>query len=202
MALLRLSNGRVYTTRDDIAGRIGSTRIGSFTYPDAFRNEVAKLPLPLTEEGVNYIIGQLDPKAVKLPNDEGLTFRTIGCVIPPDKEGEEFVFAFGHTAKDTSPEKKTPKELKAYLTPHAVQVTDWHFCMSGAFVKGLQLDGDLQGVLYVQPGEWIRLNANVKNWPVFPYGQATIGVSFFDKQPGTFGQIEYPELKIKSEMLY
>jgi len=202
MALLRLSDGRVYTTLEDISRHIGSTRVGSFEYPEPFRKKVASLTLPLTEEGANYIFENLDSKVVSLLRIEGLVHRTIGCVIPPTKEGGGFVFAFGASGKDTSPQKKTAAEVKAYLTPHAVQVTDWHLCMSGAFVKGLQLEGDLQGVLYVQPGEWIRLNASVKNWPVFPLGQATVGVSFFDKQPGTFGQIDYPELKIKPEVLF
>ncbi len=202
MALLRLSDGNVYTTHEDIGPHIGSVRIGTFDYPQTVREKVAKLAVPLTEDGANYILDNLDAVAVKNVTNAGLIYRTIGCVIPPRTSGGEFVFAFGVTAKDTSPQQKTPAEMKAYLTPHAVQVTDWHFCMSGAFVKGLQLEGSLQGLLYVQPGEWIRLNANVKNWPVFPSGQPTIGVSFFDKKPGSFGQIDYPEFKVRPEMTY
>lgn len=199
MALLRLSNGKIYTTHDEISPRIGTVRIGKFNYPDDFRQQVEKLPTPLTNEGAELILSRLDPKAVKLPQAEGIVHRRLGCVVP--QSDGSFVFAFGKTASDATNDRMSEDQIRAYMTPHIVDAVDWHFVLSGAIIKGLDL-GDHQGVLYVQAGEWICLNPKVINWPIFPSGQSTIGISFFNKEPGAFGQVEHPEVKILPEMRY
>lgn len=199
MALLRLSTGKLYTTHEEISPRIGTVRIGKFNYPDEFRREVEKLATPLTEEGAEFVTSRLDPAAIALPNAEGLVHRRVGSVVPQSDGG--FVFAFGKTAADATPRQMSEEQMRAYLMPHIVDAVDWHFVLAGGIVKGLDL-GDHQGVLYVQAGEWICLNPKVVNWPIFPNGQSTIGVSYFNKEPGTFGQVEYPDVKILPEMRY
>jgi hypothetical protein len=202
MAILRLSTGQVYTTIEDISSRIGSTRVGTFAYPESFRSAVAKLPVPLTKEGVDLLTSKLDPAAVALPAKEGLTHRRLGCIIPPTGGRSEFIFAFGASEKDATPAQMTPEQLSAYTTPHRVLANDWHFVMRGGIIKGLQLAGGQQAVLYVQPGEWIRLNPQVVNWPIFPVGEPTIGISFFDQEWGTFGQETHADVKVRPEMLF
>jgi len=202
MALLRLSTGHVYTTLDDISKRIGSVRIGKFDYPESFRSAVARLQVPLTDEGITLLTNNLDVNAVALPKREGLTFRRLGCIIPPTKTNQQFVFSFGKTQDDSKPTQMSEEQLAAYAAPHCVLANDWHFTMRGGIIKGLQLENAMQGVLYVQPGEWIRLNPKVINWPIFPVGEPSIGVSFFDKDWGTFGQEAHPEVTVRPEMRY
>jgi hypothetical protein len=202
MALLRLSTGQVYTTIRDISSRIGTTRIGVFDYPESFRRTVAQLQVPLTDEGAEVLTRNLDPKAVAWATGEGLTFRRLGCIIPPSGSAKEFVFAFGKAGSDSAPTQMSEAQLSAYTTPHRVLANDWHFVMRGGIIKGLQLDGGLQAVLYVQPGEWIRLNPKVVNWPVFPVGEPSIGISFFDREWGTFGQETHSDVKVHPDMAY
>jgi hypothetical protein len=202
MALLRLSNGRVYVTIEDIAPRIGTVRIGAFHYPDAFRSAVEKLPMPLTDEGVEFVTANLDPEAVGLAASEGLVHRRIGCVIPPKADGGSFAFAFGVTAKDFTHRTGPEEEVRNNLMPHVQDAVDWHFLMSGSIVKGLELGSGLQGVLYMQAGEWICLNPKAVNWVITPMGQPTIGISYFNKEVGSFKQINYPDVAILPDMRF
>ena len=78
-------------------------------------------------------------------------------------------------------------DLQAYLTPHNIHVNDWHFVFSGTIVKGMQLQGDRQAVVYVTPGEWIRLAPSVLNWPIFSFGEPVIGLSYYDREPAAEG---------------
>ena len=202
MALLRLSNGRVYVTIDDISPRIGTVRIGAFDYPDSVRREVEKLPMPLTQGGIDFVTSHLDPKAVELAKAEGLVHRRIGCVIPPKTDGNPFAFAFGKTAEDFVHRTAPEAEVRGALMPHVQEAVDWHFVMSGSIVKGLELGGGLQGVLYMQAGEWICLNPKAVNWVITPMGQPTIGISYFNLEVGSFEQINYPDVKILPDMRF
>lgn len=202
MALLRLSNGRVYPTIEDISSRIGTVRIGKFDYPDSFRREVEALPMPLTDEGIDFITSNLDPEAVGLASAEGLVHRRIGCVIPPKKDGDPFAFAFGKTAREFTHRTGPEDEVRNNLTPHVQEAIDWHFVMSGAIVKGLELGDGLQGVLYVQAGEWICLNPKAVNWVVTAMGQPTIGISYFNMEVGSFKQVNYPDVNILPDMRF
>jgi hypothetical protein len=202
MALLRLSNGRVYVTIEDISPRIGTVRIGRFDYPDSLRRDVESLPMPLTEEGIEFVTSNLDPQAVGLAASECIVHRRIGCVIPPKKDGDPFAFAFGKTAADFTHRTGAEEDVRNNLMPHVQDAVDWHFLMSGSIVKGLELGGGLQGVLYMQAGEWICLNPKAVNWVITPMGQPTIGISYFNKEVGSFKQINYPDVAILPDMRF
>ncbi|MGH8247654.1 MAG: hypothetical protein ACREUU_14640, partial [Gammaproteobacteria bacterium] len=81
----------------------------------------------------------------------------------------------------TMPEQK----LKDYGTPHRLGADDRHHVYAGSIVKGLVLADGRQGMIYVSPGEWIRLRKTVVNWPIFTYDGPNIAVSYFDCMPQT-----------------
>jgi len=152
------------------------------------------------------VLRLLDRKVVDMVAKEGFTYRRVGNVVPSPKQDGSFAFVTRdeHSPGDAPPIARSPKEIADYLIPHHVQVNDWHFVFSGGIIKGLQLKGDLQGVVYCGAGEWIRLNPSILNWPIFPYGQATVAVSCFDRPfaGGPFKMDLHREVPVKPGMTY
>lgn len=206
MALLRLSSGRVYTTVASINPIISPMQIGTFDYPKAVRDRVTQVKHPLSKDDAMFILKSLDPKAVEMVTKEGFKFRRVGNVVPSPNDDGSFAFVQRDekSAGDNPPAARSPKEIADYLIPHRVQVNDWHFVFTGAIVKGLCIGDALQGVVYCQPGEWIRLSPALLNWPIFPYGEATAAVSYFDRsyEDGPFKMDLKPEVKVLAGMTY
>jgi hypothetical protein len=206
MALLRLSSGRVYTTVDTINPIIASMQVGTFDYPQSVAERVAKFKHPLSKGDAMFILESLDKKAIDMLNKAGFTYRRVGNVVPSPTEDGSFGFITWSekSAADSQPAARSPKEISDYLIPHHVQVNDWHFVFTGAIIKGLRIRDDLQGVVYVQAGEWIRLNPSLLNWPIFPYGEATAAVSCFDRSfdGGPFQMDLKPEVKVMPGMTF
>src|SRR5262249_48711468 len=90
--------------------------------------------------------------------------------------------------------------LLGHRQPHVQPVNDWHFVMSGSIIKGLQLEDGLQGVLYVQAGEWICLTPKAVNWVITSSGQPTLGISYFPQPVGSFSQVDHPEVTVLPTM--
>ncbi len=206
MALLRLSNARVYTTIDEINEIVAPLRIGIFDLPEAASNRIAGFSQPLSKPDAMTVLKLLDSKVVDMTAKEGFTYRRVGNVVPSPKQDGSFAFVTRdeNSPGDAPPIARSPKEIADYLIPHYVQVNDWHFVFSGGIIKGLQLKGDLQGVVYCGAGEWIRLNPTILNWPIFPYGQATVAVSYFDRpfSGGPFKMDLHREVQVKPGMTY
>jgi hypothetical protein len=206
MALLRLSNSRVYANIAAINRIVAPMQIGTFDYPESVRKTVAGFKHPLSKQDAMFILESLDPKAVEMATREGFTHRRVGNVVPSPADDGGFAFVTRDEASpgDAPPLARTPKEVAEYLIPHHVQVNDLHFVFTGAIVKGLRIRDDLQGIVYCQPGEWIRLNPTLLNWPIFPYGEATAAVSYFDRSfaGGPFPMDLKPEVKVLPGMNY
>ncbi len=206
MALLRLSNARVYTTIDEINEIVAPLRIGTFDLPETASNRIAGFSQPLSKPDAMTVLKLLDSKVVDMTAKEGFTYRRVGNVVPSPKQDGSFAFVTRdeNSPGDAPPIARSPKEIADYLIPHYVQVNDWHFVFSGGIIKGLQLKGDLQGVVYCGAGEWIRLNPTILNWPIFPYGQATVAVSYFDRpfSGGPFKMELHREVQVKPGMTY
>lgn len=199
MALLRLSNGTVYTTHEDIAPLIGAMTIGYFDYPEDAKRKIAKIALPPTEEEERLIFDSVDPKALKALETEGIRHRRLGVIAAPKNDGAGFFLAFGPSIKEAHISDKADMSK---LRVHANSVNECHFVMSGAITKGIELGDGLQGVLYLLPGEWMRLNDKCVVWSIVSYGEPTVGVSYFDQPPGTFETKDFPEVEIKPEMSF
>lgn len=206
MPLLRLSNGRVYTAIKDINRLVAPLRVGRFKMYEQVVARLATLPMPLSQDDAMLLLESLDPSDVAMVEEQGFKYRRVGNVVPPAVDGGGFAFVTRYEGGDpnTPAAEMTQKAIADYLVPHHVQANDWHFVFSGAIVKGVQLDGDLQGVVYAQAGDWIRLGPRVLNWPIFPFGEATAAVSFFDRDPaaGEFAMDLRPAVKVRPEMLY
>jgi hypothetical protein len=206
VALLRLSNGRVYTTLNDINRIVAPLSLGTFAMPQAVRDRIAKFSQPISKADAVFLLENLDPNAVRMVTEEGFTYRRVGNVVPSPSEDGTFAFLqrTEDTPADAPPAARSAKEIRDYLVPHHVQVNDWHFVFSGAIIKGLQIRQDLQGVVYCQAGEWIRLNPSLLNWPIFPYGEPTVAISYFDRSfaGGPFKMDLKPEVKVLEGMSY
>jgi hypothetical protein len=206
MALLRLSNERIYTKISDVNELVAPLRIGTFDLPASVRATVAGFKLPISKDDAMTVLSLLDPKVVERVTKEGFKFRRVGNVVPSASQPGHFAVMARDEASpgNVPPTARTPKEIADYLIPHYVQVNDWHFVFAGAIVKGVQLGEGLQGVVYVQPGEWIRLNPTILNWPIFPHGEASVVVSYFDRSfaGGPFKMDLHKEVEVKPGMSY
>ena len=193
MAIARLSTGEVYTNYSDINALVKPLQIGRFSFPAEVEQKVNTLTKPLTREGADYILSAIDPAAEDMMKDAGFDFTTrlVGCYVPPTTRGGACSFtSLKDDGSEAMVDNMTEDELTAYLTPHNVHVNDWHFTFSGAINKGVQLEGDLQAVVYVTAGEWMRLAPSILNWPIFPFGTAVIGLSYFDRDLNAEGYFD------------
>jgi hypothetical protein len=206
MALLRLSNSRVHTSLSEINELVAPLQIGAFDLPASTRETVSRFKHPISKEDAMTVLRLLDPKVPAMVAKEGFTHRRVGNVVPSTGQDGSFAFVTRdeNSAGDAAPIARSPKEIADYLIPHHVLVNDWHFVFSGGIIKGVQLKGDLQGVVYCQAGDWIRLNPSILNWPIFPYGEPTVAVSYFDRSfsGGPFKMDLHKEVPVKAGMTY
>ncbi|EJN05856.1 hypothetical protein [Phyllobacterium sp. YR531] len=203
MALLRVSDGRVFTAIEDINAIVKPMEIGRFPFDDALRARVDALPQPLSPENAKLIVGSLDSSVRERLDSEGYVSWRVGNVLSKGEEG--FAFHQHFEGGETGGGQKSPEQIKDYLTPHHVLVNDIHFVFTGAIIKGVQLENGLQAVCYVEAGEWIRLGPTILNWPIFPSGKAITGLSFFDQKAGpdqTWKMDLHPEVKVDPTMLF
>ena len=186
MAIARLSTGEVYTDYSDINKIVNPVQVGRFSLSEEVKQGVSNLNMPITKDGADYIFANFDPDAENLMKNEGFDFaiRKLGCYIPPVTRGGENVHFQGlmKAAGEIATDEMKEADLTAYLTPHNIHVNDWHFTFSGTIVKGIQLEGDKQAVVYVTPGEWIRLAPTVLNWPIFAFGVPVMAISYYDRE--------------------
>lgn len=208
MAIARLSTGEVYANYSDINELVKPVQVGRFSLPEEVGEKINALAKPLTREGADYILSNLDPNAETMMKNAGFSFsyRRVGCYVPPKTRGGACSFTLVQDGnEEAATAEMTEADLGIYLTPHNVHVHDWHFTFSGAIVKGLQLEGDLQAVVYVTAGEWIRLAPTALNWPIFAFGTPVIGVSYYDRDPNAEGGFDmdlHTEHPIREAMKY
>lgn len=181
MAIARISTGDVLGAIEDINAAVAPTEVGRFDLSDELARGVAALPMPLTQEGADFILERFDSTLDARMRAEGFTYRRVGCLVPP--RGKESMMGF---SLKPGPEGERPAdEMKAGQTPHRTHVNECHFVLSGAIMKGLQLDDGRQAVVYVTAGEWMRLHEVTLNWVVYPAGQPVNAVSYYDREPHT-----------------
>jgi hypothetical protein len=203
MALLRLSDGRVFTAIEDINAQLSPMKIGAFGFSEAERTQVDAMDKPLSTESAKAIVAMLDPELRASLAAEGLGSWRLGNVV--ENADGSFGFYLWYENGETGTGQQSAEDMRQYRNPHRDDVEDIHFVFSGSIIKGAQLDNGLQGVVYVQEGEWIRVGSKAVNWPVFPAGKSTIGLSFFSK-PATStlksGRESFPDLEILAGMRF
>lgn len=190
MAIARISTGEVYADYSDINKIVGPVQVGRFSLSEEVGQKISNLSMPLTKEGADYIFANFDPDAENIMKNEGFDFaiRKLGCYAPPVTRGGNCSFSrLDEGSGEIVTDEMNEAGLTAYLTPHNIHVNDWHFTLSGTIVKGIQLKGDKQAVVYVTPGEWIRLAPTVLNWPIFAFGVPVIGISYYDREVNSEG---------------
>lgn len=198
MALLRMSDGRIYTTISDINEQIAPLEVGTFAFSDEARAKMAALPYPLDRAGAEAVVALLDAKTRQDVVDKGYVSWRIGNVVETDGS---FEFVLHYESGEVNGATRPGADLKAYLDPHRADVEDIHFVFSGAIVKGLDFGEGLQAVIYVLPGEWLAVGSTMLNWPIFPHGETTVGLSFYSKEagPGSPWTVERPTFDILPE---
>ena len=144
MAVLRLSTGEIYVTYEDINARTApmGMEVGSFPYPESLSTKWANLPKPLTQEALDFAFGELSQNVEGLVKDAGFKYeyRRVGCFVPAKTEGGTSGFSFGGDDKPgVASIEISGQDMANYMAPHIVRVHNWHFCLSGAFIKGLQI---------------------------------------------------------------
>jgi hypothetical protein len=169
---------------------------------------MGKLQMPLTADASRYIISHLGDDVREQMKERGYSYevRRVGCFIPPTTRGGKCSFSLvmeGST--DVIVDKLVEEELSKYVTPHNAIVHDWHCVFAGVIIKGMQLEDGRQAVVYVTPGEWIRLFPTVLSWPIFPFGKPVLAVSHYDRQLNELGWFDmelFPEHKVLDTMRF
>jgi hypothetical protein len=179
MALLRLEDGRIFTTLADINAQLAPMQIGAFPFDAAMQARVEEMAKPVSKESAEEIVAMLDEATRARFAEEGLASWRLGNVI--DEGDDQFGFYLFYENGESGTGQQSGAAMRDYKTPHRDDVEDIHFVFSGAIIKGAVLESGVQGVVYVQAGEWIKVGSKAINWPVFPAGQSTIGLSFFNR---------------------
>jgi len=185
MALARTEDGRTYSTIEEINELIHPTQIGIFELPETITSLVESIQLPLTADDAQRILDTFDSSVDKSLREEGFVHRRVGCLTRGDKENPNDKSLVGFYLQP-GPSGVMPVELlKDYATPHKLAADDRHHVYSGRIIKGLVLPDGSQAMVYVGPGEWIRLHKTTLNWPAFPFDGRNIAISYFDAPPPT-----------------
>ena len=195
MAILRLSTGEVYTGYSDINELIvpAGMEVGRFSYPESIEAKVTATAKPLTQDGVDLMFGELSSSVEGMVKDTGFnhSYRRAAVYNPPKERGGTSSFSMaGDDQSEVSSAEVTASDLANYMAPHILRANNWHFAFAGAFVKGMQLEGNLQAMIYVTAGEWQRLDPNILCWVIFSHGEPVVGLSFFDRKPDGNGNFE------------
>ena len=185
MAILRTEDGKTLSTHTEINELIQPTQIGTFRLPANTHDLLKSITLPLTRADAERILATFDPELDQTLCTEGFVHRRVGCLArgnAADPRNKSVVGLY----TQPGPSGIMPAEaLTKYSTPHRLGADDRHHVYAGMIVKGLILPDGKQVMLYVGPGEWIRLHKTTVNWPVFPYDGPNIAVSYFDRKPQT-----------------
>ena len=206
MAIARISSGEIYSTHEEINRVAAPLQVGSFNLPAEVAAKAVGLPMPMQQEGAEFLLENLDAEAVSMAEKDGYVYRRAGCYVPPREKDGPCHFCTNDLTSGHVSAELSEADLKAYSTPHHVLAGDLHFVFSGLIIKGLVLKDGLQAVVYVQAGEWIRLNQTILNWPIFPAGVPVTAVSYFDRQPNpdtnNYDMDLHPEVEVLPEMIY
>lgn len=192
MAILRLSNGEVITGYSEINELIVPVgmEVGRFTYPDTLEAKVKAMVKPLNQDGAEFMFNELSANVDSVVKDLDFSYnyRRAGVFIPAKEQGGKSAFSMaGDDQMQVASAEMTPADLANYMAPHILRANNLHFSFAGAFIKGMQLEGDLQAMIYVLAGEWQRLDPNILSWVIFPNGEPVVGLSFFDQKPDANG---------------
>ncbi len=195
MAILRLSNGEVYVTYKDINKIIAPAgmTVGRFPYPEALEAKVAEMSKPLTKESLDLVFGEMASSVEGILKDANYSYAACrGAVyVPPETKGGKCAFSMALAGmEEPMNAEMNESDTSDYKLPHVLRTDNWHFAFASAFVKGMQLEGDLQAVIYVTAGEWQRLDSNILTWVIFTFGEPVVGLSYFADEPNAQGKWE------------
>ena len=210
MAILRLSNGEVITGYSEINELIVPVgmEVGRFTYPEHLEAKVKEMAKPLDQDGAEFIFSELSANVDRVVKDLGFSYnyRRGGVFVPAKEKGGTSSFSLvGDDQMQVASAEMTQADLANYMAPHILRASNLHFSFAGAFIKGMQLEADLQAMIYVQAGEWQRLEPNILSWVIFPVGEPVVGLSFFDQKPNANGAYEtdvYPDTEISETVKF
>ena len=192
MAVLRLSTGEVIIGYSEINELIvpAGMEVGRFAYPESLEARVKAMAKPLTGEGAELVFGELSSnvEGVVKGLDFNYSYRRAGVFVPPDEQGKSsFSMAGDNNPEQVVCAEMTSSDLDNYKAPHILRANNLHFAYAGSFVKGMQLEGDLQAMIYITAGEWQRLDSSILTWVVFSIGEPVLGLSYFDAMPDENG---------------
>ncbi|AQS83862.1 hypothetical protein A0U92_02690 [Acetobacter aceti] len=204
MALLRLENGEIFTDISKINELVTPMEIGAFNVPADFLAFANDPTTKFNRQFANRLYNDVATGVERLLARHNFTFqaRRIGIYVPPVKPGDsrQFITLFDSDA-EVEPTSLRDEDFKAYMTPHRFPVLDFHFCFAGTMAKGLKLQNGTEAVIYIFPGEWMRVRPTVLNWPIFQSGSPVVGLSYFaekENEHGAYDMELHPEYKPKA----
>jgi len=189
MAILRLSSGEIFSDFEGINKILAPVEVGSFPLSEQAKKTVVEKSRTLNRESADFLLETLGDGELERMKAGGLNVKCnrVATYSPAQSEGGPCSFSMIYGDKKEAVSFSAEGDVLAgYLVPHRFLAYDWHYCFEGSFIKGLQVNNDLQACLYNTAGEWMRLDPTVMNWPVFPESYV-VGVSFFDRLPNENG---------------
>ncbi|WP_434694913.1 hypothetical protein J3P89_16275 [Pseudomonas sp. Z1-14] len=202
MAILRMFNGDVYADIDSINRIIGPMEIGQFNVDSAFLREVRSWSSPIRQDQAERVLKSLDADTEAALVGGGFDHRRVGNLVANDNGGFSMCVRFLGGDADAPVAELSKETIQNYLTPHHLLVNNIHFLFAGLIAKGLQLKNGQQCVVYLSPGEYMRLNHEVFNWPIFSQGAGTVAVSCYDLPVEEHKFDLHPELTVPTEMRF
>ena len=206
MAIARVSTGEVYASYEGINQVVAPLQVGTFDLSAEAKSKLAELPMPLDDDGVKFLFDSLDSDAIAMVENEGFVYRRAGCLMPPQEDRGLGQFVLNDLQGTAVAMEMSAEDLKAYATPHYVLAGDIHCVFTGMISKGLVMEDGRQAVVYVQAGEWIRLNQTILNWPIFAADAPGSAVSYFDRKPSpetnNYDMDIHPEVEVLPEMVF
>jgi len=163
MALLRTEDGRTFTRPAAINDVIAPTRIEVVGVPSGIDALLERTSLTPSES--EQLLAHADPT---------LEAERARAGWPPP------------LAQVFSPGMPPALEevLAGFAPPHTNPADEVHHVVDGAVEFGLVLDGGLQALLVVQPGDALRLGAGTEHWSVLTTDHRSKVIVYLSRPPG------------------
>jgi hypothetical protein len=180
MAICRLESGHTFVTYDGINQLIAPARVGRFVAPPAVGNLLAEFPVSSLE--LKALFQAFDAALGQDMRQQGLIFGraiAIGAKLAAQAD------AYGRRLflYPELPAAALSHEFEKSTLPHHTHATELHHIVVGAMIMGLLLSNREQAIIYLQPGETLRLVESVQHWPYDPADGSHLVVSYFDRSP-------------------
>lgn len=163
MAVLRLEDGRIYTSLETINEFVSPATVDPVPVPQGIDDLLAKPALSPDETAT--LLAHADHELVTGSHEAGWPAPLAQ------------VFWAGMPAP-------LEEQLASYGPPHTNPVDEIHHVLDGAVVFGFVLRDESQGIVVVQPGDALRIYEGVEHWSTLTADHRVKSIVYLSRPPG------------------